>query len=172
MAGLITGWPLQMVMVHIFPLLGSFLSGFMVASRWLWLGAAGKASISFGGLQVSKGWGDGGGICCCRCMVVHDFLGFTMGQLALLVNSISSAHFLSVCFLHYECFWSIYCRVAGWQGPWCAGCQANLGCMLWEICSWVALWSCPCCHTRLGMAVSVPCSSGLLCILCTGDQVC
>ena len=28
------------------------------------------------------------------------------------------------------------------------------------------------CHTRLGMAVSVPHSSGLLCILCTGDQVC
>ena len=28
------------------------------------------------------------------------------------------------------------------------------------------------CHTRLGAAVSVPCSSGLLCILCTGDQVC
>ena len=27
------------------------------------------------------------------------------------------------------------------------------------------------CCTRLGMAVSVPCSSGLLCILCTGDQV-
>ena len=28
------------------------------------------------------------------------------------------------------------------------------------------------CHTRLGVAVSVPHSSGLLCILCTGDQVC
>ena len=27
------------------------------------------------------------------------------------------------------------------------------------------------CHARLGMVISVPCSSGLLCILCTGDQV-
>ena len=27
------------------------------------------------------------------------------------------------------------------------------------------------CHARLGAVVSVPCSSGLLCILCTGDQV-
>ena len=27
------------------------------------------------------------------------------------------------------------------------------------------------CYARLGMVVSVPCSSGLLCILCTGDQV-
>ena len=135
---------LQVVMVHICPLLGSFLSGFMVASGKLWLGATGRASISFGGFQASEGWGDGGGICCRRHMVVHGFLGFTMGQLSLLLNSISSAHFLSVCFLHYGCFWSIYCRVAGWQGLWCVGHQANLGHMSWENCSWVALWSCPC----------------------------
>ena len=51
---------LQVVTVHICPLPGTFLSGFMMASRQLWLGAAGRASISFGGVpskQGIRGWG-------------------------------------------------------------------------------------------------------------------
>ena len=47
--------------------------------------------------------------------------------------------------------------------------------ILEERSSWLVIkmlkWSASCCHTRLGVAVSVPHSSGLLCILCTRDQV-
>ena len=46
------------------------------------------------------------------------------------------------------------------------GISVSLDEFYWEVVDSVI------CHARLGAVVSVQCSSCLLCVLCTGDQVC